>query len=193
MQGDRIPADHGYRLYSALTNSIPSLKDLNWSLKTINGIPDRQGWVQLGSKSCLGVRTELSNLELFGRLDGQILRIGKAIVQLGTLTGASIQSYSNLEARIVTIKSQYIDQVSPFEFGVALGKQLERLGIQAMPTLGVRRTIQIKGASVVGYQVKFANLSPEVSLILQQQGLGGRQRLGCGYFICSDGLLQKVN
>jgi CRISPR-associated protein Cas6 len=183
VQGDRIPADHGYRLYSALVERLPGLKELGWSLKTINGIPDRQGWVQLGSESWLGVRTELANLELFGSLDGQVLRVGKALVQLGTLTGASLQPCPSLEARLVTIKAQYQDQVSPFEFGIALGKALERLGVQAMPVLGERKTLRIKDAAVVGYGVSFADLSPEASLTLQRQGLGGRQRLGCGYFV----------
>jgi CRISPR-associated protein Cas6 len=83
----------------------------------------------------------------------------------------------------VTIKAQYQDQVSPFEFGIALGKALERLGVQSMPVLGERKTLRIKDAAVVGYGVSFADLSPDASLTLQWQGLGGRQRLGCGYFV----------
>lgn len=183
VSGDRLPADHGYRLYSALVERLPGLKERSWALKTINGIPDRQGWVQLGHESWLGVRTTLDGLALFGELDGQVLRVGKALIQLGTLTGASLQPCPDLQARLVTIKARYQDQVSPFEFGVALGKQLERLGIQTMPTLGDRKVLRIKDANVVGYGVSFAGLSEAESLTLQQHGLGGRQRMGCGYFI----------
>jgi CRISPR-associated protein Cas6 len=52
-----------------------------------------------------------------------------------------------------------------------------------MPVLGERKTLRIKDAAVVGYGVSFADLSPDASLTLQRQGLGGRQRLGCGYFV----------
>ncbi len=47
----------------------------------------------------------------------------------------------------------------------------------------IRRTIRIRKAEVVGYALLVEGLSVEDSLRLQQYGLGGRRRMGCGVFV----------
>ena len=179
--GDRLPADHGYRLYSAMVSLVPALKDRPWQLLTISGIPDHAGWIQLGSKSVLGVRCSLDDLALFDRLDNAVLRVGKGLIQLGILTGHSLRPSQSLSARVVTIKARY-HHLDPFEFGVALGRQLSQAGILVTPSLGSRCTVRIKDATVVGYGVQFDGLSEQESMWLQGTGLGGRRRMGCGVF-----------
>lgn len=181
--GDRLRADHNYRLYSALVERMPQLKEQDWALKTINGIPDHQGWVKLGRESWLGIRCDLSLLEQFGTLDGQVLRVGQNLIQLGTLTGQSLQPSPDLQCRMVTIKSKFSCRVEPFEFGVVLGRQLNALGIQTMPTLKERKIVEIHTTKVVGFRVAFSGLKPQESLALQRHGVGGRRRMGCGYFV----------
>jgi CRISPR-associated protein Cas6 len=115
-------------------------------------------------------------------LDNQILRVGQCLLKLGAGEGQSLNVCDCLTARIVTIKRDYRSRVSEFEFGVSLGKQLNRLGIDSLPVLGNRQALKIKDAFVVGYSVSFENLRPQESLILQRQGLGGRRKMGCGFF-----------
>ena len=181
VMGDRLPADHGYRLYSALVERCPQLKNLEWQLGTVNGIPDAKGWVKLGRQSQLLVRCDLADLNAF-ELDGQILRVGQSFLQFGEGVGHSLEPCENLRSRIVTINAAYRCHVSEFEFGVALGKQLQRAGIETMPTLGDRCTLRIKDTTVVGYGIQFEGLKPQESLYLQRHGLGGRRRLGAGMF-----------
>jgi CRISPR-associated endonuclease/helicase Cas3 len=45
-----------------------------------------------------------------------------------------------------------------------------------------RRVIHIKQQTIVGYAVHVSNLTEEHSLRLQEFGIGGRRRLGCGIF-----------
>jgi CRISPR-associated protein Cas6 len=99
--GDRIPADHCYRLYSALVERIPALKEMNWQLSTITGIPDRQGWVKLGRRSRLMIRCSLDQVPAFSTLDGTILRVGQTLLQLGTLEGNNLTACETLESRLV--------------------------------------------------------------------------------------------
>jgi CRISPR-associated protein Cas6 len=181
VMGDRIPSEHGYRLYSALIEKQPQLKQVDWQLSTINGIPDGQAWIKLGSHSSLAIRVSICHLFLFD-LDNQILRVGQCLLKLGAGEGQSLNVCDCLTARIVTIKRDYRSRVSEFEFGVSLGKQLNRLGIDSLPVLGNRQALKIKDAFVVGYSVSFENLRPQESLILQRQGLGGRRKMGCGFF-----------
>lgn len=181
--GDRIPADHNYRLYSCLIGQLPQLKQHDWQLLTFSGIPDRQGWVKLGRGSTVGVRCDLSLLELFGGLDGQVLRVGQTLLQLGKLEGRTLSPAPTLEAALVTIKTNYRCRVGEFEFGVALGRQLQQSGIETMPNLGQRRALRIKDSIVVGYGLLFEGLKPQESLHLQRHGIGGRRKMGAGVFL----------
>lgn len=180
--GDRVPSDHNYRLYSALIDAQPQLKDLPWQLGTITGIPDRHGWIQLGNQSTVRIRCEQSTLPLFLALNQQVLRVGKALVQLGTLTGGTLSPAPNLRSRMVTIKLDPNQRVEAFDFGVALGQQLARLGITTAPRLGDRKCLRIRSMAIVGFELAFHDLPEPESMILQTHGIGGRRRMGCGFF-----------
>jgi len=178
--GDRLPADHNYCLYSALVAILPQLKEQDWHLKTINGIPDRKGWIKLGRESRIGIRCDLSLLGQFDALQKHTLRVGQCLVQLGELTGRSLSVAKPLESRLVTIKQTAGDDFS--FFCLSLGKQLESIGINHLPTIGERCSLRVKGRTITGYQVRFDDLSDTESLILQRHGLGGKHRMGCGVF-----------
>jgi Cas6 Crispr len=49
--------------------------------------------------------------------------------------------------------------------------------------LRLTRVVRIKDKTVVGYGVRVAGLNVEESLRLQEHGLGGRRKLGCGVFV----------
>jgi CRISPR-associated protein Cas6 len=180
--GDRLPADHNYRLYSALVEALPGLKDCEWHLKTINGIPDHQGWIKLGRQSRLGIRCDLGLLEVFSALDQRLLRVGQSFIELGALQGQTIQPTNTLRSRLVTIKQAGVGTFDDTMFAVALGKQLGEAGIKHLPIIRKRRTLRIKDCTVIGFEVTFPRVSQAESLILQRHGLGGRHRMGCGVF-----------
>ncbi|MBT9158983.1 MAG: CRISPR-associated endonuclease Cas6 [Dehalococcoidia bacterium] len=180
--GDRLPADHNYRLYSAVIDAIPEAKTLEWQLHTVCGKPDHKGWIYLNEKSRMGIRCQLGSVSLFSALEDKVLQIGMSFCRLGTLTGTAIKPHRNLVSRIVTIKSHFCP-VNEFEFGVSLGKQLHELGLQWMPILGARKALRVKGRDIVGYSLRFEALPEDFSLSLQASGLGGRRRMGCGVFV----------
>ena len=43
--------------------------------------------------------------------------------------------------------------------------------------------LRIKGKRVIGYALQVAGLTAEESVRLQELGLGGRTRMGCGFFV----------
>jgi CRISPR-associated protein Cas6 len=47
----------------------------------------------------------------------------------------------------------------------------------------LRRTLRIADKTIVGFALMASGLSAEESITLQEQGLGGRRRFGCGVFI----------
>jgi CRISPR-associated protein Cas6 len=47
----------------------------------------------------------------------------------------------------------------------------------------LRRTIRIRDKEIVGFALRVEELTAEESILLQEKGIGGRRRFGCGIFI----------
>jgi CRISPR-associated protein Cas6 len=60
--------------------------------------------------------------------------------------------------------------------------QMNSLGVQGKLSIGKRRTFQIHGKQVVGFSLLVSELTAEESIAIQEQGLGGRRKMGCGFF-----------
>jgi CRISPR-associated protein Cas6 len=116
-------------------------------------------------------------------LDGHRLRVG--IPQVESLIPAP-----NLAARLVSFKHA----LSPEVFVADVRRELDRMRIAGKPVLvpatnpkfagqPLRRVLRIKDKRVVGYALRVMELTAEESMRLQQEGLGGRRRMGCGLFV----------
>jgi len=46
-----------------------------------------------------------------------------------------------------------------------------------------RHVLRIKGQQVVGFSVQLTGLTAEESVTVQEHGLGGRRKMGCGFFV----------
>jgi CRISPR-associated protein Cas6 len=180
IMGDRLPTDHGYRLYAALVGKIPELKNINWQNGLISGDLDKS-WLKLNRSSYLMIRCMSNQVIHFSILDSGIIRVGQNLIELGVSEGETLTWKPELKSDFVTIKCQTC-RYEPFDFGVALGKQLQYMNIESFPTLGERKAIKIKDASVVGYAVRFLDLKPDESKSLLKTGIGGRRKIGGGIF-----------
>jgi CRISPR-associated protein Cas6 len=65
----------------------------------------------------------------------------------------------------------------------AVKRQLQDLQVAGEAHLGERKTFRVKDKQVVGFSMGIINLTAEESLTLQEKGLGGRRRMGCGVFV----------
>ena len=187
-----IPTDHGYGLYSALSRLLPSLHEKTFpaAIGPIAGDYIGQGMMRMNSHSRLRLRlpTEMipTVLPLAGRqldLEGQKVRLG--VPQVRALIPAA-----SLVAKIVTIKGFK----EPAAFLDAVRRQLAELEIAGEPAIPLiqegprageprRRILRIKDKRVVGFTLQVTGLTAEESLNLQEKGLGGRPKMGCGFFV----------
>ncbi len=183
--GDRLPLDYNYRLYSSLVAAQPAIKDVQqWQMGFITGkVID--GYLKLGIDSSFFARCLLSDFKYFEGLENQIIRVGQSFLQFGELTGKTLQPATSLYSPLVAIRRQYVYYSDPFQFGVAVGRKLtgESYELSPIPQLGEKRVIQIKETTVVGYSLRFENLTPAQSLRLQVEGIGASRRMGCGVFV----------
>mgnify|MGYP005838513755 CR=1 FL=1 len=187
LTGQTLPADHGYGLYSALSHLQPELHHLDGlSIQTITGIPDKQGKIYLSDKSRLRIRLPGDKVPLVYPLAGKQLTIGIHHIRLGIPQIFELQPASKLRSRLVTIKKFQ----EPEPFLEAAKRQLDELGIEgtiSIPTNAEgepdRKAIKIKPYSVVGFGLEVTGLNETDSIKLQEDGLGGKHRMGCGVFV----------
>ncbi len=196
VNGEALPADHNYGLYAALSKLCPSIHDESkLAIQTIAGIPDRQGKIALAPWSKLRLRMPSESLPKICVLAGKQLTIGSYTIRLGNPQIQLLQPADTLWARLVTIKGYQ----EPEEFLGALDRQMTALGIQALAGIPSdesghpkRLTLRIKRHTVIGFSVVVTELSPEDSIRLQIEGLGGKRRMGCGVFVRESSILSAV-
>ncbi len=204
LQGGLIPADHGYLLFSALSAIIPELHGDNAvGVHPISGRLAGNRSLILTHSSFLTIRLPAERVSQFMQLAGKALSIGDSQVRTGVPHTRALLPSSTIHSRLVVIKGF----MEPEPFLEAAYRQLETAGIRGQPRLkeqaGVakanaglptgshstflRRTIRIRDKEIVGFALEVQGLSPADSIALQEAGLGGRQRFGCGVFVPTPG------
>jgi CRISPR-associated protein Cas6 len=190
--GSALPADHGYALYSALSRMIPSLhEDHAVGIGPIGGQYVGKGRLQIDARrSRLRLRLVAENIATVLPLAGKSLMIGDHLIRLGVPFVRALVPAPNLVARLVTIKGF----TEPPAFLEAVRRQLQSLNIVGEPGIPVilqgaregqprRHILRIKDKKVVGFSLQVTGLTAEESVKLQEHGLGGRRKMGCGFFV----------
>jgi CRISPR-associated protein Cas6 len=188
VMGQSLPIDHGYQLYSALSHLQASLHDLSdTSIKTISGKLDRnkRSEINLTDRSKLLIRLPSDKIPFVYPFSGKSLTIGKHKIRLRIPEMNFLQPKSKLRSHIVVIRGYE----EPNIFLEAARRQIEKLNIQANLKLIAkkdgtpkRKTIKVK-QTLIGFGIEASNLSEVDSIILQEKGLGGKQKMGCGVFV----------
>ena len=189
--GDCLPADHAYPLYAALAVTVPAFHNPAADVRfaPLGGPRDAPGLIRLPPYARLRVRLPEERIRLVLPLAGKRLDVVGHSICLGVPTVVPLIPAPALSARLVTIK--HAD--TPETFLTALRTKLNDLGVRgepAIPLVGAgphagepkRRVVRIKGKAVVGYALLVSGLTAEDSVRLQEVGLGGRTRIGCGFF-----------
>lgn len=193
VQGDKLPADHGYLLYSAISGLKPDLHETGWlAVEMISGIPFDKGLIALPRNAELRLRIPADKFGEVIRLAGKRLVIDDHSIRLGIPTARPLQPSANLYSRIVTIRGF----MEVPEFLEAANRQLAELKITAKLELPAedrsrfRRILTVKDKKIVGFSLVAHGLNDEDSIKLQSHGIGGRRAMGCGIF---NPILKNIN
>jgi Cas6 Crispr len=211
--GESIPTDHGYGLYAALSHIVPDLHASTCKIRIapIRGVYAGSGLLQVDSRSSrLQLRLAPEDIPTILRLAGTALTLGSRRLRLGVPEVRAIMPVPHLIARMVAIKAssprsdpadkhsrdrtrtkRYLD---PVMFREAVCDELTRKGIRGQADLPVheagprsgepyRRVLRVHGKAIVGFSVRVQGLTGEESIRLQEEGLGGRKKMGCGFFV----------
>jgi CRISPR-associated protein Cas6 len=181
LTGSKVPVDHGYALYSAISRLVPEIHEAkNIGVHPIRGTYSGNGELSLWGSSRLILRMESEQIGQFLKLAGIELEIDSQTLRVGGVPEVrTLRSGAALYSRLVTIKGF----MEPADFLEAAKRQLKKIGVQSELRVGERRTLRIKDKRVVGFEVAALGLDAEDSLRLQENGLGGRRHMGCGVFV----------
>jgi CRISPR-associated protein Cas6 len=190
--GDTLPTDHAYPLYAALSRLAPRFHDRAGEMRfaAITGELAGAGRIGVTTQSRLRVRTTEDALPATLKLAGKRLDLGGSTVRLGAPTVAPLRPAPTLQARLVTFKHSD----TPERFLATARSKLVELGVEGEPAIPLmesgpragqprRRVVRVKGKAVVGYALLVSGLTAWESIRLQEAGLGGRTRIGCGFFL----------
>ena len=186
VQGKQVPVDHGYALYSAISRILESREENKWlhnadnvGLLPIRGHYAGQGKLMLDQHARFGLRLPVNLIPKVLRLAGKRLDVDGEALRVGVSTTSALIPAPVLYAHIVTTKNGEDET----RFDAEIQRQLDALGIKGKPARGSRRIVTIKDKKVVGYSLLVSELTAEESIRLQEQGLGGRRKMGCGVFV----------
>jgi CRISPR-associated protein Cas6 len=150
--------------------------------------------LELQRSSRLRIRLETDQIEKLLPLVGADLVLDGVNIRLGAPTVEKLRPSVQVRSRIVVIKGF----VEPDPFLGAVSRQLQALEIAGRPGIPfrkdpplpgsnksplIRRTLRIRDKVVVGFCVTVEELTAEESIVLQEAGIGGRRRFGCGLFL----------
>lgn len=199
--GESVPLDHGYALYGSLSRMFPAWHEAAWlAIHPLNGFVAKDVLV-LSRYSRLRLRLPLERLPEVIMLAGKRLRIEdgarRGEIQIGIPEVYPLLPSPTLHARCVTIKVSEVEgtgaEPDRLMFLASAEKQLAERSIKGAIWIDdrrdesgrerSRRVLHIKDRTIVGYAVTVRELSDEDSLKLQESGLGGRKRMGCGVFV----------
>ena len=200
--GGVIPTDHAYPLYAALSRAVPAFHDPASGLRfaPLTGLPGERGRLRLTDRSLLRVRVPSGTIPTVLPLAGMKLDVAGPGVRLGPPTVRPLVPATAVESWLVTFNCGEVAgndaQLGAFlatgraklkdlnvggELGVRVFEAGERVG---QPR---RRVVRVKGAAIVGYAVMVSGLTADESVRLQERGLGGRTKIGCGFFLPARG------
>ena len=185
LNGSAIAVDHGYALYAALSRIVPEIHQANdIGVQPIRGIYTGNGKLQLSPTSRLIVRLPDEAIRHYLTLAGKRLVVADSPLSVGVPEVRMLLPVARLRARLVTIKGFLQEE----DFLEAAQRQLQSLYITCEIRVGQRRTFRVKEKQVVGFDLAVTELSAGDSVKLQEHGLGGRRKMGCGVFVHSEGV-----
>lgn len=180
LNGSVVPVDHGYALYSALSRIVPEIHEAKAiGVHPIRGMYNGSGKLQLSDSSRLVLRLLDDKIRSYLKLAGKRLEVDEHPLIVGVPEVRILLPVARLRAHLVTVKG-FLDEG---EFLEAVKRQLQSFDISCETLLGQRRTFRVKEKQVVGFEMAIAGLTAEESIRLQEHGLGGRRKMGCGVFM----------
>jgi CRISPR-associated protein Cas6 len=139
----------------------------------------------LSRRARLAIRVHRDDSEEVGRIMNRTLQVGHQQVTLGSSVIRNLSTIGTLYARAI-----YCDRKqSETDFLTEMADLMKQMGIKVSKMIcGRSGEIRTTEETIFTRALMVADLEPEESVALQQQGLGQGRMLGCGLFVPHKGI-----
>ena len=191
-----LPLEHARALSMAIHKALPWIADEEQAgIHLIHGAESGNGWMRpedpanellyLSRRTRMTLRLPKDRLEDAASLSGQTLRVDGYELEVGDSIVKMLSTQSTLFSRYVV--SMETESEDAFLRRVHGG--LQKMGINVSKLLcGKTHILQGHYGDIFTRSVMLAELKPEESVTVQQQGIGEGRKLGCGLFIPHKGI-----
>ncbi len=199
MQCRQLPVDHLYALSSALQGALPDLREDRIGVHEIHIAGSQNGWERpdptLGQylvpsrRTRLHIRVPGSRAEeISQKLQNLTLNVKGCQLTLGAVKEKPLACHDTLYARHVVMENE-AEVKDENLFLQRMAAELEQQGIKVRKALcGKTSQISTTDGPLHTRSLMIADLNPTESMLLQQQGLGAYQHMGCGLFLPMKGI-----
>lgn len=190
-----LPIDHAHALSQALQGALPWLvEEAQAGVHLIHVAESGNGWYRPDDPDkqvlCLSRRTRMTlrmprhRIDDAHQLSGQSLDIAGHSLEVGRATLRPLSAASTIFARHVVTDATSEDEFMAWAHGA-----LQDMNIRVRKMLpGMEHTLGAGDRTLTTRSLMLADVEPEESVRLQQRGLGGGRKLGCGLFIPHKGI-----
>lgn len=194
----RLPVDHAYALSAALQQAAPWIAedDSGVAVHTVHGAGSQNGWERpghgtdqyliLSKRTKLTIRVPKQHTEaLMKDLEGKTLDVAGCPLTVGPGKIRRLSTATTLLSRYVAS----VPDASEEDFLDWATRALSNQGIRVRKALcGKTTLLTMPSGRLRTHSLMLADLAPEESVRLQQQGLGPHGKMGCGIFIPHKGV-----
>lgn len=193
VEGQFLSLDHASDLAKSLEQLLGAKVCQNIGVHQIRMAESGNGWkrpedngtIMLSHRARLVIRTGYADESLVAGLSGQSLKLGDFSVRLGRASKRPLSTLSTLHSRAIVADDGQDEE----DFLQQVAGQLADQGIRVTRMIcGTSGSISMKDKAVFTRSLMIAGLTAEESVLLQRNGLGEDQLLGCGLFIPHKGI-----
>jgi len=185
-----LPVDHAYPLSQAVSHALPWFEqEPQAGLLMIHGGQSGHGWhrpdkpdelLYLSRRTKLTLRLPQHRIENAQVLSDMTLEVAGYPIKIGRAKQKPFQPMPVLFARHI-LANPGQDEEAFLEMAVA---QLQAQGIACRKVLcGKSHRFKLPDGELFTRSLMVADLKQQESLSLQEQGLGGGRKMGCGLFV----------
>jgi CRISPR-associated protein Cas6 len=179
LHGERLPVDHGEALADAVTAELPWLAgERDAGIHAVRGAPMQGELLGISRRARLALRLPRARLAQARSLAGRSLRVGAETLRVGEAAAWPLASSDTLYSRLVIA-----GPADERAFAAALEGLLSALGAACQIVLGKPGALATRAGPRRGFSVLLHGMSPELSLELQERGLGELRLFGCGIVV----------
>ncbi|MFT5219496.1 MAG: CRISPR-associated protein Cas6 [Planctomycetota bacterium] len=193
VEGQYLHLDHAFDLALALEQLLGAEVCQNIGVHQIRMAESGNGWkrpeddgrIMLSHRARLVIRTGLAHQAQVSALSGQSLQLGDFTLGLGRAGKRPLSTLSTLHSRAIVADDGQAEE----DFLQQIAEQLADQGIRVSRMIcGTSGTISMKDKTVFTRSLMIADLTAQESVLLQRNGIGEDQLLGCGLFIPHKGI-----